>query len=230
MHNAIIKLLADFLETTGEYRLDDMPVCNIIFVKDIFEAVAQIDKEYAEAFLSSEDQLYGLFYSTFNDEVTIYILGDENVNYYEHIPHEITHLYDFDNMRQLTGKQYRELQDDKAFVKWSEFHANYLVCKYLLVKDIIYKPDRLCDKIISDMQAFFNAPVIERYKAADYVSRQYGKYVALCEMCPDDYSKHPQRFYLNQSFLDLYDFLWDNRGFKDVIKNLCELKTKYMNL
>lgn len=225
-----MQLLEDFLEATDEYKLEDKPVCGISFVKDIFEAVAQIDRKYAEDVLSSKDQLYGLFYTTWTDKVTVFLLIGENVNYYEHIPHEFTHLYDFDNMRKLTGKQYRELQDDIPFVKWSEFHANYLVCKYLLVKGMIHKPDELCDKIIKSMQIYFSAPVIERQKAADYVSRQYGQYVALCELYPDDYFKHPHQFYLNQSFLDLYDFLWDNRSFKSIAENLCELKDAYMNL
>lgn len=56
MKDVIMQLLADFLEATDEYRLEDMPVCSINFVKDIFEAVAQIDEEYAEDVLSSKDQ------------------------------------------------------------------------------------------------------------------------------------------------------------------------------
>lgn len=57
-----MQLPEDFLEATDEYKLEDMPVCGISFVKDIFEAVAQIDRKYAEDALSSKDQLYG--YST----------------------------------------------------------------------------------------------------------------------------------------------------------------------
>ena len=232
MKNIIMQLLADFLVTVDEYKIEEMPVCKICFVENIFEAVTQIDKEYAEEVLSlnSKDKLYGLFYSTQANDTTVFLLIGENVNYHEHIPHEITHLYDFDNMRKLTGKQYRELQNDIPFVMWSEFHANYLVCKYLLVKGLIHDPDELYNKIIANMQKYFGAPVIDRQKAADYVSRQYGQYVALCEMYPNNYSKHPYGFYLNQSFLGLYDFLWDNRSFKSIVENLCELTDVYMNL
>ena len=116
-------------------------------------------------------------------------------------------------------KNYRKLQEESIFIYWSEFHANYLVYKYLyyLGKNNI-EPIIIANKIKSKMIEYYTSSnILDISNVVDFTVRKYGDYIALYESYSDKLDKYIKGGYLNEKFLKLYEFLYDHNTFESMI-------------
>lgn len=63
----------------------------------------------------------------------------------------------------------------------------------------------------------------------DFVVRLYGEYIALEEQY-EEIAKYPKNFFINQKFLDLYNYLYEHRNFQSIPKQSNKLETIFKNL
>lgn len=105
---------------------------------------------------------------------------------------------------------------------WSEFHADYLLYKYLieLGKDNI-NPLDVATEIRDKLGDYYDSSkILDLQTTVNTTVRFYGQYMALQSIFPDLLNKHIKLFYYNQKFLNVYDFLWEHRKVECIIQDL----------
>ena len=229
----IISQIKEFCEFTGELDCLISSEFRIEFVDDIYLAVLNKDSFYARDMLNSEQPLYGLFYISPKNELILYVKRADLINSMGTLYHEITHLSDFINLSRAFGKtDFRKLQDDTFFVLWSEFHADYLMYRYLIdIGKVDIDPIKVVEELKQKMSDYYASEAqLELQVATNFTVRQYGKYMALQNQFPDILDKYLCGFYLNQAFLNVYDYLWEHRNFQSIKDQHDELVQIFKNL
>ena len=229
----IISQIKEFCEFTGELDCLINSDFRIEFVDDIYLAVLKNDSFYARDMLNPVQPLYGLFYISPQNELILYVKRADLINSTGTLYHEITHLSDFINLSMALGKtDFRKLQDDTFFVLWSEFHADYLMYRYLIdIGKVYIDPIKIVVELKQKMSDYYaSAAELELQVATNFTVRQFGKYMALHNQFPDILDKHLRGFYFNQAFLNVYDYLWEHRNFESIKDQHNELVQIFRNL
>ncbi len=221
--NGIYNILDDLFEQSREFDLLSEADIHIKFVDDIYSAVSSIDADYAKSHLEGLNP-YGLLYATLDyatlDNKHIVFIQNQDMDQERmNITHELTHLCDY--LRLATyqdGCSFRQLQEDMCFLLWTEFHASYLSYMDLLT---LYRtninPINVAEQIRKDLYNYLAQPILQLNKTLDVSVRSYGTYMALQSNFPMELNKHLKEYYLDQNFLNIYDFLWEHRTFESFI-------------
>lgn len=215
-------LINDFWNYSDELMEVKIPVFEICFVKDIYQAIYDKDKEYASFYNDSLRNAYGLMFPALDGKIFLYVKKECGVTTYGTVLHEIVHLHDYiEYSEYLNNKDMRKLTDDDVFKYWTEFHAEYLTYKYLISKNKAYiNPNEVYAELSVQIEKLLDKQRIMLSQALDVSIRNYGRYMALQEVYRDSIPIYPKLFFLNQDFLNLYDFLKEHRTSRSAINNI----------
>lgn len=217
LKDEIHSIINNFIDYSEDLVFSKDANYTISIVDDIYNAVLADDETYALEMLNSNNDLYGLFYVNTKNELILFVKNTDFVNFTGTLLHEVVHLVDFINLADSRNVyDFRTLQEDTFYILWSEFHAEYKVYRFLIeMGKSCIDPIRVSDEIKNSLINYYASPKLILQEATDFTIRKYGQYMALkthFELLP----KNPMKFYLNQEFLNLYDFLYDHRNFDNI--------------
>lgn len=231
MEQYFLSLIRTFLSTT-EYADTEMPIFEMVFTDNIYAYVLQDDPEYAKRIKA--DTTYGIYYVTKMCEQQLVIENTVNVIEIMHnLFHEVIHIFDFNSLAKYKNNyNIRELQDDTFFVLWSEFHAEYCSYKYFIehAKDN-FSPQQVQTEFQENLNDFMNRHAkLEIQNVADFCVRLYGQHIALYDVFKNVVDKYPREFFINQDFLNLYDYLNEHKHFERIKNDLGNLAVMFKRL
>lgn len=223
-NNDLEILINDFLNYSDELKETKIFGFEICFVDDIFQAICDIDKEYADSHSDSLKNIYGLMYPAVDGKIFLYVKKECGVTTYGTVLHEIVHLHDYvEYFEYLDEKDIRKLTEDDVFRYWTEFHAEYLTYEYLITKNKAYiNPNEAYKEFRGQIEKLLLNQRIILSHALDVSIRNYGRYIALHEVYCGSTQLYPNGFFLNQDFLNLYSFLIEHRTSKEAISSIDE--------
>lgn len=229
-NNDLEILINDFLNYSDELKETKIFGFEICFVDDIFQAIYDIDKEYAGFYSDSLKCACGLLYPAVDGEIFLYVKKELGMTTYETVLHEIIHLHDYIQYADyLNEKDIRKLTEDDVFKYWTEFHAEYLTYLYLINKNgLSCTPAEFCNQLRNRFDILQGQGKIELCKELDISVRNFGRYIALKEIY-DEMPVYPSSFFYNRDFLNIYKFLYSYRSFdlvKERLKKFEELLLK----
>lgn len=234
LENEICSIISDFLIYNDDLVIEQGHRYTIKIVGDIYQAVLIDDRKYALEATNLSSDTYGLFYVNKKNELILFVKITDFDNIKNTLLHEFVHLIDYMKLAKSRNiYDFRVLQEDYIFIILSEFHAEYYTYKYLIAKDKKnINPYSLAENIRDHLVDYFNTETVLDFKTTlDRTVRAYGHYIALETHFPNELPKHPQNFYRNQSFLWLYDFLYDydfddslEKNYQDLVALINELR------
>lgn len=230
MEKYINKLISMFISTT-EYANEKNVDYTIIITDDVYGIVFKDDPEYAERIIKAP---YGLYYITKSEEQQLIIKNTQNeVDVFYTLCHELIHIYDYNKLaKENEGVKIRDLQNNIFYLLWSEFHAEYCSYNYLIQrsKDDI-DPKWALMELKNKFKVYMNEnKTINVQEAANFCVRLYGCYIALYDNFQMKLDKHPKQFFINEEFLEMYNYLFDHRTFDSIKGNLEELECVFKKL
>lgn len=159
------------------------------------------------------------------------------LNWIGTIAHEITHVYDFNKFKAISGISYDDMLDYEKnilFINWTEFNAKvrgYLYLRkkafddiynrnqveYIMQKELPYMIDYMAEEYSKTTNAYRQLYVVSHFLAHLYVW-QY--------LFPTDFSANviEQIFSDNNWMKELYYFFSNNRKLEDAINNTEQFK------
>lgn len=203
-----------------KYELEYHENYMLKIINNIPEYMLINDSEYYYEIKEQIDNVSGLFYVDPNNQLIILVKKQGEVDLFATILHEYVHLCDYKNLAIIRNNpNIRELQNDYVFLFWTEFHATYLVNKYLLDMNkkginVISVQNEIVDKLIAYISS---APQLEINEVVDKTVRSYGSYWALYDEFCDEVTLYPKGYYVNKDFLEIYNFLGNHKNFDDFI-------------
>lgn len=207
------------------------PEPSICFVNDICDAIEDDDRQFIDdTCLKKESWIGGLLYINKDNIPVIYVKkGDETdvgiANLIISLVHEITHFFDYMHFAQLMkSDDLRELQKDRPFLFWTEFHATYISVLYAITYGILHiEQDRVLMELIEEMKVYCckNRP-LQLEPAVNYFSRLFGKYWAW-KCVYKELPLYPMEIFLDAKMGRLYKFFCDNPSFDELKDNIDEL-------
>jgi hypothetical protein len=229
--NVFSDLLTGFIDKTNELDPDNIPRFQCKVVNDIYATIYESDSEYADELLKDKT-IYGVCYVNLNNKFELLIKKVDFMNMSNTLFHEFVHIMDYYQLGfQEDNPDYRVLQEDCYFNLWSEFHACYLSHMYLLElgKNHI-NPQKTSLEFKKKITDYIKGnDYLDLQTTVDFVVRLYGEYIALEEKFID-IEKHPKGFFLNQKFLDIYDYLYEHRTFQSIVNCRDELEAQFVFL
>ena len=230
--NSIHLDISGFIENTNEIDVRSLLDYKCLIVNDIYTAVYQCDPEYADELLKGK-KIFGLCYVNKNNQFELLIKKADVINMHSSICHEYVHMADYYHLGLLEkNPDYRTLQEDCYFELWSEFHASYLTYQHLytLGKESL-DPVEIFTQLRNKFENYYfgSGKSLDLQTTVDFIVRLYGEYIALEEQY-ENIEKYPNNFFINQEFLDLYNYLYDHRDFQSVVKCMDNLKEVFKSL
>lgn len=221
MSNAV----RNFWNNTEQFSKINFPDVSFVIADDIYEEINKRDADYAER-LVSQGALNGLCYVNLEGKIELLVKKNDLVNMMSSIFHELVHAVDFNLLSEHIGEtDIRKLQDNRVFVFWSEFHANYLTYRYLLkIGKGISPNDFLADLYTEQRKYLEENPVLHIEKTVDFYVRRYGAYMAVEDFFPEELNSRPSGILINNKLEDIYDFLYVHRAFDTVKDSVDELE------
>ena len=193
----------------------------ICFVSDICEAIEDDDRQFIDdTCLKKESWIGGLLYINKDNMPIIYVKkGDETdigiANLIISLVHEITHFYDYMHFAQLMkNDDLRELQKDRPFLFWTEFHATYISVLYAISYGILYiEPDRILMVLKEEMNLYCGKnELLQLEPTVNFFSRLFGKYWAW-KCVYNELPLYPLGIFMNAKMGRLCKFFYDHPSF-----------------
>lgn len=230
--NSINIDISNFIDGANEIDIRNILDYKCSIVDDIYTTVHKCDPEYADEFLKG-NKIFGLCYVNPKNQFELLIKKTDFVNMYNTICHEYVHMADYYHLGlQKENPNYRALQENCFFELWSEFHAAFLTHQhlYLLGKDSL-NPSEIFGQLRNRFEDYYygNGARLDLQTTVDFVVRLYGEYIALEEQY-DEIEKYPKNFFINQKFLDLYNYLYEHRDFQSIAKHYDKLELIFKSL
>lgn len=163
------------------------PEPSICFVNDICKAIEDDDRQFIDdTCLKKESWIGGLLYINKDNMPIIYVKkGDETdigiANLIISLVHEITHFFDYMHFAQfMKSDDLRELQKDRPFLFWTEFHATYISVLYAISYGILHiEPDKILIGLKEEMNLYCDKnELLQLEPTVNFFSRLFGKYWA----------------------------------------------------
>lgn len=189
-------------------------------VTDILEYIRSDDLEYYYNHKEQIDQVFGLLYEDSKGRWIVLVKKQDPVNFLLTLLHEYVHLCDYKKLSKIRNNLIlRELQEDYAFLYWTEFHATYLSYRFLINMDSAkIQVKDVQNEIIVDLIEYYSSSLkLDKYRAIDKTVRSYGSYLALYDEFCTKVILYPKQYYLNKTFLEIYKFFKKYKTFDNFI-------------
>lgn len=211
----------------AEYELDFHECFRLEVVDDISEYIRKDDVEYYHDRKEQIECAYGMLYEDSSGQLIILEKVQDEVNFLATLLHEYVHLCDYTELsKNRNNANFRGLQEDYVFLYWTEFHATYLSYRFLLDMNpdgIVVESVR--NEIVGDLQKYYSSQQnLDKNNAMDKTVRSYGSYIALYEKFSDEVVMYPRQYYLNETFLKIYNFLMSYKKFEAFILKYDDFK------
>lgn len=204
----------------------------VILVDDIFDYVYNDDKEYALSMKEQLSNIYGICYVNRQNKIEILAAKDQGINIIATIYHEKVHALDYLRLSYEKNVQdIRFLQEDYAFLYWTEFHATY-TCYKNLVKEFGYKEGAVffAKDIYEEVKKWMNRETLILKEVTDFFVREFGKYMVALEDEKEQLPAFPDWLFINKDFRRVYNYLYDHRTFDSIKDNIEEFRKILKNL
>lgn len=213
------QILKKFCE---DYGFEYFEKLKIETMDDISAYVRDDDYKYYLDRKKQIDCANGLFYVNAKGQLMILIKNQDEVNMLSTLIHEYVHVCDYKKLSdKYVNTDFRELQEDNIFIYWTEFHATYISYSYLINLCLQYfekNIDNIKDEIINKLREFYlSDPKLDKQETIDKSIRTYGSYIALYDEFSEKLELYPEKFFLNEEFLNIYTFLSTHKTFDDFI-------------
>lgn len=222
MNFDLLNIIKDFCDKfeleylKGEFKL--------ILTDNVADYIRQKDYSYY-TWLKKPFDPFGMCYVDPNEEYKLLVdtVRQNLPNIIVTTLHEYTHLGDYMRYGQTKPTvSRRNLQEDDTFRYWSEFHASYLSHMFVFsLDDTSMDYERIGVEILQSYQEAIKQDTCDREYAVYESVHKYGEYIALQERYPI-INSHPINFYINDTFRNIYDFLFTHRTIDKFLKDYQE--------
>ena len=204
-----------------KYELEFYDNCILKKVSNISEFIRNDNSTYYYDRKDLIDNAYGMLYEDSSKQWIILI--DENQNpadFFATLIHEYVHLYDYKKLTETRNNlPLRELQNDYAFLCWTEFHATYLSNRFLIgFNPTGINASAAQNQIVVELTKYYSSSLkLNRAESMDKTVRSYGSYLALYDEFCTEVLLYPDQYFYNKMFLEIYRFLKGHKTFDTFI-------------
>lgn len=203
-----------------KYELDYYENFQIQVIDSISEYIKNDDSEYFHNIQDQIKNIYGLLYEDSNKQWLMLVKEQDYVNFLSSLLHEYVHFCDYKKFSEFRDNiSLRYLQKDYVFLFWTEFHATYLVYRFLIdmgsaeiqVKDVE-------NEIVAELADYYSSALkLDKAEAMDKTVRSYGSYLALYDSFCNTVALYPKGYYYSKDFLEVYNFLMNHKTYNEFI-------------
>lgn len=203
-----------------KYELDFYENFQIQIIDNISEYIKNDDSVYYHNSQNQIKNIFGLLYEDSNKQWIILVKEQDYVNFLSSLLHEYVHFCDYKKFSEFRDTiSLRHLQKDCVFLFWTEFHATYLIYRFLIDMSSAEMPVKdIENEIVAELTNYCSSALkLDKAEAINKTVRSYGSYLALYDSFCNTVDLYPKGYYYSKDFLEIYNFLMNHKAYDDFI-------------